>query len=85
MRVRLKELRAYIRNALAPQQSDRQQLGSLGKMGWDEGVLSQDEDDVVNTNLTIDQGPRDIGLTVSDPYVKQDRPAPTPKVTQARM
>jgi len=54
-------------------------------MGWDEGVLHQDEDDDVNTDLTIDQGPRDMGLAISDPYVNQDRPAPVPQPTYKKL
>lgn len=77
-RHQLNELRNYIRNVLAPDEADREQLRFLGKRGWDEGVLAQEEEPEAEENeLTIDRGPMDLGLGVSDPYVKQDSPAPT--------
>lgn len=85
MKIKLSELRNYIRNAMAPSEADREQLSSMGKRGWDMGVLHQEGEDAIDDDdLTIDRGPRDIGLGISDPYVNQDRPAPTTSIKRGR-
>lgn len=77
MRIKLSELRNYIRNAMAPSEADREQISGMGKRGWEEGVLHDEQEEEPDNELTIDRGPMDIGVYISDPYVNQDRPAPT--------
>lgn len=77
MKLTIAELRKFIRNAMSPGMADREQLKPAGKRGWDRGVLDQEHEEEVNADLTIDRGPQDLGLTIHDPYVNQDRPAPT--------
>ena len=79
MKVTLRELKNYIRNAMSPQVSDREQLKFMGKSNLGGGVLQDtlEDEDLAGEDLTIDPGPRELGTPFSDPYVTQDRPAPT--------
>ena len=70
MKITIKELRRYIRNALSPSTSNRTQIGTLGKK---EQLGSPDEEFSI-----IDEPVDDPGkIVINDPYVTQDGPAPS--------
>lgn len=67
----LGELRNYIRNAIAPGKSDREQLQFIAQDDTDLGSQTVEQEFTVRP----DDNPLDV--VVSDPYVLQDRGAST--------
>lgn len=76
MLMRISELRNYIRNALAPSTSDREQLKFIGKRSDIADSISNTQD-IPETNFTIEPDSEEFNVFIYDPYVTQDFPAPS--------
>jgi hypothetical protein len=80
MKLTLKELRNYIRHAMAPATADRPQIGTIGRKSDVADTLfdlAGEEEDKENLPTHPDDDATNFGVYVDDPYVNQDGPAPS--------
>jgi hypothetical protein len=81
MKLTLKELRNYIRNAMAPATADRPQLTFLGrKTDVADTIFDLSDENVIDDKKNPtqpDEDSQNFGVHIDDPYVTQDGPAPS--------